>query len=184
MNNKKSPYFYITKIESARRQLETAIKMYFYDDDIVSVYALTWNVYNLLSDLIEQEEEQQLINRSLSFIIPEERKEMRELVRKAGNFFKHATKKEEFKKPLKFYYKSLYLYLLDSCRMYQTLTKEITPLMSVYQVWYFSKHPDLILIPSDRAIIDEASKHVSENKLDFLNNVMPIAKEMCKKIFK
>lgn len=41
----------ITKLDAARRQLKTAIRLWFSDDDPVSIYALTYAAHEVLHDL-------------------------------------------------------------------------------------------------------------------------------------
>jgi hypothetical protein len=41
----------VTKLDAARRQLETAITLWFHEADPVSIHALTGAAHNLLCDL-------------------------------------------------------------------------------------------------------------------------------------
>ena len=46
-----APNIEITKLESARRQIETAVQLFFNEDDIVSLHTLTAAAHQLLTDL-------------------------------------------------------------------------------------------------------------------------------------
>jgi hypothetical protein len=46
--------FKVSKLDAAKRQLETAIRLYFSDGDPVSIHTLTAAAYNILRDVTKQ----------------------------------------------------------------------------------------------------------------------------------
>jgi hypothetical protein len=174
-----APFFYVTKIDAARRQLDVAIRLYFYDEDVVATYTLVWAVYNLLSDLIKKQGLKSDLDRDLNWIIPKERKEIRDLFRSAGNYFKHADDKN-YDKPLKFFYKPVEMYLFDSCRMYYTLTNNNPPTIGIYKSWFHLTHKGL-LMPDLEEKLEKSRQHIDiTNKLKFFNDILPTAMKITK----
>ena len=61
----------LSKLEAARRQLETAIKLYFADGDDVSIHSLVAAAYALLRDINEYRGGEPMLNRfALPFARP------------------------------------------------------------------------------------------------------------------
>jgi hypothetical protein len=83
----------IGKLEAARRQLRTAIKLWFTDGDPVVVHTLAFAAYEILHHLSEKRDP---TRRDLLFdtatIKDEYRKEWNQFIRKEANFFKHADR--------------------------------------------------------------------------------------------
>ena len=81
----------ITKLDSARRQLETAIKLFFADGDFVSIHALSYAAYVLTRDLCEHSENPKSMTKWLKdHVNKSQHKELFKHMSKAGGFFKHA----------------------------------------------------------------------------------------------
>jgi len=78
----------ISKLDAARRQLDTAIRLYFEESDEVSVHTLAGAAHVLLTDLHTARNTKTLLHR---YIRPEKIWEFEKAVRKPQNFFKHAA---------------------------------------------------------------------------------------------
>lgn len=63
---------HISKLDSARRQLETAVRLFFVDGDPVSVHTLAAAAGEVLADLARQEEKVGLLEGTLDGIRPRE----------------------------------------------------------------------------------------------------------------
>jgi hypothetical protein len=83
----------LTKLEVARRQLDTAIRLWFADGEPVSIHSLAYAAYEIIHVVskIKNPNRQDLLFDSLQ-IADEIRGEFNHLMKKDANFFKHAKK--------------------------------------------------------------------------------------------
>ncbi len=81
----------VTKLDAARRQLRTAIKLWFEDADPVSVHTLVAASYNVIHNLYRRKGLTDLIYDS-RLVKDERRKEWVNRVKSDFNFFKHSDK--------------------------------------------------------------------------------------------
>ena len=88
----------ITKIDAAHWQLRTAVKMWFHDDDPVSVHTLAFAAYEVAHFVSKARNPNR---RDLLFdsdhIKSDKRNEFNQAFREAANFFKHANRDPEGK---------------------------------------------------------------------------------------
>ncbi len=84
----------ISKIEAAKKQLITAIILFFEDGDEISIYTLTRAANQILDDLCRCKKlKRGILNEGIKkYIKPEHRTQVFNQVNKAKNFFKHADK--------------------------------------------------------------------------------------------
>lgn len=131
----------ISKLDAAKRQLDTAINLYFKDADRVSIHTLTAAAHQILMDLANVQGIKSFLKQS-SLIKKEMQKEYISIINEAENFFKHASKdpgallnfKPELTETL----------LLDAVEMYMQLTNEKPEDMSIYRVWFLLNHPTIV----------------------------------------
>jgi hypothetical protein len=84
----------VTKLDAAQRQLRTAIRMWFYDDeDYVSAHTLAFAAYEIAHAVSKAKKpnRRDLLLDS-SEVKPDKRKEFNHAFREAANFFKHADR--------------------------------------------------------------------------------------------
>jgi hypothetical protein len=83
----------ISKLDAARRQLRTAITLWFAEGDPVSIHTLVHAAYEIIEIVSKQRNpgRRDLLFDSL-LVKDEYRKEWRDFIRRPGNFFKHASK--------------------------------------------------------------------------------------------
>src|SRR5947209_4730269 len=86
----------ISKLDAARRQLETAVVLYFQQGDPVSIHTLAAAAHQLLHDISKKADSQSemILAWALEQVLPEYRDEIRKTLRAAQNFFKHADRDE------------------------------------------------------------------------------------------
>ena len=81
----------ISKLDAARRELESAIRLYFAHGDPVSIHTLAAAAYAVIDDLVAKRGGplgfQDLL---LKFVRPEGVEIARQKLKEAQNFFKHA----------------------------------------------------------------------------------------------
>jgi len=86
----------INKLDSARRQLITAIRIYFTNGDEVSTHTLTAAAFEILDDLDKHGANTgSIFDHAEQYIKPEYVEEFRKLRPRAQNFFKHADRDPE-----------------------------------------------------------------------------------------
>ncbi len=145
-------------MDAAIRQLEMAIRLFLSSEDSVCIHTLTAAAHQILRDLSKvQGKESAIKDKMLEMVVPEKKKEIRDMMNKAENFFKHADRDPD--QLLKFYLEQTDFLLWDVCAMYQALSGEIRPLMYIYYAWYFSKYPCQL---ADKKIANRIAKQIEE----------------------
>lgn len=81
----------VSKLEAARRQLATAISLWFTGGDTVSTYALSHAAYEVIHNYTRPNRKRELLFDSL-IVKDEYRKEFNSHLRNPANFFKHAQR--------------------------------------------------------------------------------------------
>ncbi len=85
----------ISKIESARRQLDCAIELWFLDKDEVSIHTLAAAAHQIIHDVkVHRGEKRDLLYDS-ALVKPQYRKQWINVIKQAANFFKHADNDPE-----------------------------------------------------------------------------------------
>ena len=80
----------VSKIDAARRQLDCAIELWFLDRDAVSIHTLAAAAYQIVHDINKRQDNEHLLLYDSVVVKEEYRKLWVSLIRKPGNFFKHA----------------------------------------------------------------------------------------------
>lgn len=83
--------FSVSKLDAAKRQLDTAIRLWFSDGDPVSIHTLVGAAYQIIHDINESKGRKDFIFDG-AFIKEEHRKTVVEWLRKDFMFFKHADR--------------------------------------------------------------------------------------------
>lgn len=123
-----------TKLDSARRQLETAIRLYFSESDPVSVHTLAGAANESLRDLTRHAgAEPMLKDQTLASIKPQFKQDVAKKLGEAQNFFKHADRDPE--KVLSFDPGQTEILILDSCWAYRRLGGERLPVLATFELW-------------------------------------------------
>ena len=108
----------ITKLDAVRRQLETAITLWFHDVDPVSVHTLVMAAHGILKALNKKRGGQPMLGDPMPSIRPGFEKLVADMFVKSSNFFKHGAKD-----PLATHYfapKSNQFMILDACQVYMS----------------------------------------------------------------
>jgi hypothetical protein len=136
----------ITKIDAAKAQLATAIRLYFDDRDPISVHTLTTAAGEIVDKICEGKGLVSMRNGLLDNIPPPRRREVADALNRARNFFKHAssTKPDEtlrdFSDDTNLF---TIIFVADGLRM---LGSEI-PESQTFGAWVSVVEPELILAP-------------------------------------
>ena len=165
----------ISKLDAARRQLEVAIRLYFFEDDVVSTYALGAAAYEVLRDIAQarsiglQTMEQGLLDR----VVPGKEKELKVALKRHQNFFKHADRDPDA--TIDFNPESTEFLLFDCCIAYSQLTTETPPLVGLFNLWWRYQYRHLIKEEySEERKKLEAHADWFSNRRTYFSKVLPI----------
>ena len=173
---KQATVLHISKLDAARRQLEVAMRLYFFDDDPVSIYTLGAASYGVLRDYavskgVElQTAEQGILRR----VVPGKKRELLAAMRRHQNFFKHADKDSD--SLIDFDPESIEFLLFDGAVAYSQLTSETTPTMAAFNLWWQYRHRDLIKeeFSAERERLEAQSSIFEEGRRKYFARVLPL----------
>jgi len=161
----------ISKLDAAKRQLETAIRIYFFDGDPVALHTLTAAGYNVIRDINTKRSGERMMikDQIFDYIKPEFKEMFRLKLNEAENFFKHADRDHDA--TLDFNPKLTELFLLDACSQYYKLTGEFPPLFRVYQMWFMVNNQSVFNFPKEQVAIlrMNTAEMVTMGKQGFFN---------------
>lgn len=159
-----SKNIHISKLDAAKRQIDSAIVLFLNNGDPVSIHTLTAASHQLLIDLGKKQRISSFVKEEVcKSIRPEKVKEYEKMVSEAENFFKHADRDPD--ELLKFPIGQTSFLLWDACQMYPKLTDETTPLITVYNMWFFVRNSDIL----DSSVVQYAKSMISKLGLDSNN---------------
>jgi hypothetical protein len=170
----------ISKLEAARRQVETAIRIYFANGDPVSIHTLAAASLQILVDLDKKGTLWDFIETQVK---PEHVSEVKKLFAEAENFFKHAERDPD--KILEFPLAEPEVFLWKCVAKYPVLAGEVPLLMLAYRTWFLIHHSD-ILKPESRAIVNFSGLSIDFPETDrarFFEYILPVleTREMAQK---
>lgn len=159
-----SEYEVVDKVGAARRQIITAIWMFFERKDPVAIHTLSWAGYQILIDLCAQKGIEREIEDSP---ILKEMGKLNEVVtamRKPHNFFKHSDKDPN--STVKLFPDSNFLLLLMACQYFLKLTGDLFYEGRILQTWFYLKYPERS--PKEWVgNINDAIKEINPNDYEF-----------------
>lgn len=145
----------LTKLDVVRRQLATAIDLYFEDGDPVSIHTLALAAYNVLRDLNKDEDGmpmnlkgakgkqnvQALLTGPLyDYVREDKRKCLRDLLVEPENFFKHADRDPN--EVLVFHQMATEMFMWEAVVVFEKLTRELPHSFWCYRTWFHMIHPE------------------------------------------
>jgi hypothetical protein len=126
----------ISKLDAARRQLETTVRLYFSEADPVSIHTLMSAAYQVLLDVNCARGGSPMLKEQIpTWVRPDATEEAKHRLNEAANFFKHANRDSD--EVLEFSAGPTELLLYDAIRKYRELTGETVPLFTVYNAWFW-----------------------------------------------
>jgi hypothetical protein len=166
----------ISKLDAAKRQLETVVRLYFSNGDPVSIHTLTAAAYNVIRDLNAKRGGKPLFMKeeSLHRIKEGHQQEFRRILNQAENFFKHADRDHE--ETLDFNPDQSEFLILEACSVYHRMSGEFPPLFKLYQTWFVANHPNMFNFTEEqqRAISMGRKEVINLGREGYFNVVLPI----------
>ena len=130
----------VNKAEASRRQLETAIILYFDYGDPVSIHSLAAAAHQVLEDLYARNGGKTPMNATLvAHLPPALAQAIRAATRQPQNFFKHGNRDPD--DLLEFTPELTEVVLLDAIMTYGRLTNDIPWLFDAFAKWFGLHHP-------------------------------------------
>lgn len=158
------PTIHLSKIDIAKRQLETAITLYFQRADPVSIHTLAAAAYDVLHDVCKSRGGKSIIKNTEMIRKGKNRAYLKE-VNEAQNFFKHADRDpddlHEFKPG------QTAFFIWEACQMYRRLTTEMPKLFFIFDMWFTVNHTHLVTNEGDRQNIVDLGKKFSTDRVAF-----------------
>jgi hypothetical protein len=152
----------ITKIETVRRELETAIKLYFYQGDEVSVHVLTCAAHEILRQIGKASGTSSIIFDARTAPVAENlRAEVHAVLTDDYHFFKHAG--SDPNETLHFNPAVTLYFLFDAVNAYCLLTKSMPDNFSILKSWVMIRRPDWFK-GMDRSKLDPIAREYGENR--------------------
>ena len=176
----------ISKIQAAESQLKTAIELFFKDRDSISIHTLASASQEILESLGKKKDIKSMRLKTLDILDSgdeKKRKDIHDRLWYHKNFFKHSGSENTLEKST-FNPEYTELVLWDAARLYYFITKQKVPAFIVYDLWAYSKYPEIYkLTPAEKPNYETALANVThENKDHFLNMIHEIEKELKKNI--
>ena len=164
----------ISKIDAVRRQLETAIRLYFSSGDPVAIHTLTAAAYNIMRDLSRQRDGAPLLvkDKLLEHVKPEAVKMLRNKLNEAENFFKHANRDHD--NSLDFNPDQSETLIWDACSAYYNHTGEYTPLFRLYLGWYMANHPKIFKMSEEYVTLFAQKDIIQMGREVYFNTMLPL----------
>jgi len=165
----------VSKLDTARRQLETAIRLFFYDGDFVSTHTLAAASFNVLNDLSRQAgaDKKSMRDELLEHVRADKKKWLVNRLRETENFMKHADRDPD--ETHSFDPGMTTFLLVDAVRCYWKITGENTLLTQAYFMWFMTEHPDVFVIPEQYLAMLSVGQKLMQDipKSTFLEVMLP-----------
>ena len=156
-SNKTEQPLRLDKLEAARRQLETAIKLYFEHGDEVSIHTLAAAAYSIIRDMNEHRGGKPMLKDLDCFLSADSAREFRKYINTPENFLKHADKDPEATGELSPRWTEALMW--EASRKYCEMTGDQPRLLMTFIFWFVANNREL------RAELENncASKGLSES---------------------
>jgi hypothetical protein len=133
----------ISKLDAVRRQVETAIRIYFVNGDPVAIHTLAAASLQILVDLDKNGPQTGTFWDHLETQVkPEHVKEVKAVFAEPENFFKHADRDPD--KILDFPLAEPEWFLWECVAKYPELAGATPLLMAAYRIWFIIHHSDIL----------------------------------------
>lgn len=172
----------VTKLDAARRQLATAITLWFTGGDAVSTYALSHAAYEVIHNFTKPNRTQDLLFDS-RLVRNEYRKQFNGTLRNPANFFKHAQRGKSENPTVEFYPETSEIFIAYSIFALSLIGKEYRDEESIFTMWMLL-HRTEWLTPegrkffSDHMTVDRINQIQSLNKREFFEGLLRVRQKL------
>jgi hypothetical protein len=165
----------ISKLEAARRQLVTAIRLYFNNGDIVSMHTLAAAAFKITQNISDSSAEpSDSVTAWVDKLVrPDYKKEFWRKLHETANFFKHAEQDPEAIH--EFYPEQTENILFFAVYQYRGLTGEWFPEIRLFSTWYMMQHPQAFNTPPE--VVQLGRELFRYDRKRFWRELMPLLQE-------
>ena len=165
----------ISKLDAARRQLLTAIRLYFNHGDIVSMHTLAAAAFKITQNICDSSSD---LPDSLTawvdeLIKPEYKKIFWSKHHSTANFFKHAERDPDAVHD--FYPDEMENILFFAVYQYRSLTGEWSPEIRLFSTWYMMHHPKAFNTPPE--VVQRGRELSGYDRNRLWREMMPLLQE-------
>jgi hypothetical protein len=167
------PYISVTKLDAARRQIETAILLYFNDRDTLAIHTLAAAAQGILHVLAKRAGKSTPLQESLVAAVPEGlRAKVEVALRGPQNFLKHADRDPD--RELQFSPELTEFILYDAVSAYFRITGEKSPIFEAFVLSYAANHPDFFssVDPESVKLLEQSRRVFGKDKLSILETAL------------
>ncbi len=163
----------VSKLDASKRQLETAIRLYFNNGDPVAIHTLACAAHDILTTLNKKYRGHPMIVSDI-IIKKEYKKEFMQTIRKPQNFFKHADKDSE--KTIDFRPEVTQYFIFDACCKYEEITGEIIPNFGIFRGWFIGHYIDIFQYSEKekQSLLDTINMY-KEDRLSYYSAMLGIS---------
>jgi hypothetical protein len=140
----------ITKLDAAKRQLRTAIRLFFSERDSVSTHTLTAASHEVLRAISKKHGYPSGLLKDADYIKPKKFKKFINVVNAPQNFFKHAN--TDIDGTLDFIPELTTFYLVDCVMMYSMIAGHDLRETWLFSVWFSLAYPEFTTLEPLRDI--------------------------------
>jgi hypothetical protein len=165
----------ITKLDAAKRQLETVIRLYFHYEDPVSIHTLVCAAYNIVHDIKRKRGGPPMLVKDdliKVYVKTEYQQQMRKKLNEPENFFKHADR--DHAATIEFNSDASEFMIWDAVRGYFEITGEWTPLFQVFTGWFISVNEKIIKAEWKETYAGSARAARNIGRTKFFEMMLPI----------
>ena len=165
----------ISKLDAARRQLLTAIRLYFNHGDAVSIHTLAAASFKITQNLCDSntEHKDSLTKWTDELVKPENKQILWKKFHETANFFKHA--KQDSDAVLDYNPDQTEHLLYFAVYQYQQLTNEYSPEIHLFSAWYMLNYPSVFNAPEE--VITFGQDYIGRDRQIFWRELLPLANE-------
>lgn len=168
----------INKMDSAKRQLNEAIKMFFEGRDSISIHTIACAAQQILLDLREDKGIKSEFYDN-EYIRPDKRNKFINKVRKPQNYFKHS--KSDPDEILDFNPEESQFIIFDSCLLYNGLNNDSNNKifeMQLFVCWFIRKNPSIIREGKIKDEINDLFKGKNIDDFEFFRDLVYLSSEV------
>ena len=165
----------ISKLDAARRQIETAVRLYFCEVDPVSIHTLISAAYEILRGINCSRGGAPMLKEQIpAWVRPDASAASRHRLQEAQNFFKHADRDPDG--TLEFRTDPIELLVYEACNKYRDLTGESAPLLLVFEAWFWLGPGSALVTNPDHMMARDRARKAFPNstRAAFFAEVLPM----------
>jgi len=168
----------VDKIEAARRQLKTAVWLYFVGADPLSVHTLAAAARQVLEDANTHRGGKPMLvsGKVLELLKPELHGAFQRIFRSSANFLKHAKKDPD--DVLRFRPEETEFLLVEACLTYWELSGRKEPEFMAFQAWYMFQFPEAVVAAEVSEQARDFGRLFGNNRRAFFREAIKAYREM------